>query len=607
MVPMSGVTEQLETLIAQGLIHPAGDAPDPGFRFRHALVQEAAYQSILHQDRARLHQIIAETLLSLFPNRTNELAPTLAQHLDQAGQHAVARDYYLQAGDQAFQQYANSEAAAHYRRALELSPEEGELPAETLRHLYLRRGRALELVGEFQAALANYEALERWSDQAGRQNALLDALVHKAEIHCTANELFDAAEGTALCTRALDLAKKLNRRLAEARVHRSLLNVHRLSERNAAAVEAGERSLSILRELASPSPTPPEVREQLAFTLNDYAHARMSVGGPADSLPYLEEARRLWRSMDNRPMLADNLATTVLPFFSIGEYEKALAFSDEAFRLSQSIQNEWGMSYSRFLVGLIHWENGDLDRAIRVMDETIQLGDRSGFVIAQIIVRWFKAWLLLDLGDAPGALEIARQLEPRATLLSTAAGPPTAALRMEIHANQGDVESAAALDRQVRDPDEGMNAFYRYFTHRARRELAFARQDYDTANRIYEQIRAEMGDLHFRGFLLHEQLRHAETLTALGREEEARRALNSAAETAESVGSRWFAWRLLQALGARAETRGDAKIANELRSRAEVYLSYALDHLSDPDLKASFHQLPEVRWVLGGRSNKPAG
>ncbi|HMA34128.1 MAG TPA: hypothetical protein VKY74_06555, partial [Chloroflexia bacterium] len=92
------VTRQLGLLEAAGLVRSAIDVPDPEYLFRHALVQDAAYSSLLKQDRRRLHQAVGETLEHLHTPRLDDLAGELARHFQAADDTARARRYYTQAG-----------------------------------------------------------------------------------------------------------------------------------------------------------------------------------------------------------------------------------------------------------------------------------------------------------------------------------------------------------------------------------------------------------------------------------------------------------------------------------------------------------------------------
>src|SRR5215813_7132866 len=92
---------QLETLEAKGLIKLATLRPELEYLFRHALVQDAAYGSLLKQERRELHGLVGEALEELFPDRRDELAPVLAMHYEQAGETDRAIDCLVDVGRQA--------------------------------------------------------------------------------------------------------------------------------------------------------------------------------------------------------------------------------------------------------------------------------------------------------------------------------------------------------------------------------------------------------------------------------------------------------------------------------------------------------------------------
>jgi class 3 adenylate cyclase/tetratricopeptide (TPR) repeat protein len=89
--------------------------------FKHALVQDAAYESLLRARRPRLHGRIAEALLGGFPRLVADEPQTLAHHLAEAGRREAAIDYYLRAADIANNRAANREARSYLDRALALN------------------------------------------------------------------------------------------------------------------------------------------------------------------------------------------------------------------------------------------------------------------------------------------------------------------------------------------------------------------------------------------------------------------------------------------------------------------------------------------------------
>ncbi len=93
--------------------------PDLEFMFKHAIAQQATYETILLTKRRELHLKVAQTLENLFANRLEEICGLLASHYSRAEVWEKAQHYLLMAGDQAGRIAADTEALANYRQALE--------------------------------------------------------------------------------------------------------------------------------------------------------------------------------------------------------------------------------------------------------------------------------------------------------------------------------------------------------------------------------------------------------------------------------------------------------------------------------------------------------
>jgi tetratricopeptide (TPR) repeat protein len=146
---------ELGTLEASGLIEIAALQPELEYLFRHALVQEAAYSSLLKQDRKLLHRAAAETILALHPDRQRELAGVIGLHLEEAGEPALAAERFVEAGDHAIERFANKEAAAFFVRA-------GSLADDSQSELRLRAAIGAAKAGwTFHEAGVDIERLER--------------------------------------------------------------------------------------------------------------------------------------------------------------------------------------------------------------------------------------------------------------------------------------------------------------------------------------------------------------------------------------------------------------------------------------------------------------
>jgi class 3 adenylate cyclase/predicted ATPase len=119
-LPADRLIEALEQLVQAELVFRRGAPPEATYTFKHALVQDAAYQSLLRSKRQQLHGRIAE-VLEARSSGDGETAPeVLARHLTDAGLTERAVGYWRQAGERAAGRSANLEAIAHLSRGLEL-------------------------------------------------------------------------------------------------------------------------------------------------------------------------------------------------------------------------------------------------------------------------------------------------------------------------------------------------------------------------------------------------------------------------------------------------------------------------------------------------------
>ena len=117
---MTTLIGQLNTLESSSLIQLAQAQPELEYLFRHALIQDAAYASLVKPDRKLLHRIVGEALERMYPDRREELSGLLAHHFIAAGELDKAIAYSRQAARRAEAAYAFEEAVRHLRAALDL-------------------------------------------------------------------------------------------------------------------------------------------------------------------------------------------------------------------------------------------------------------------------------------------------------------------------------------------------------------------------------------------------------------------------------------------------------------------------------------------------------
>ncbi|ATB34142.1 protein kinase domain-containing protein [Melittangium boletus] len=134
----AALREDLEALVAAGLLQHGEDTEEGvSYQFRHALFQEAAYQSLPRGPRRHHHRRIAQALEELFPKVVGAQPELLAHHYTEAGAPAQAIVYWRRAGLRALQRSANQEAVNHLRHALTLLDAQPDSPQRAQQELQL--------------------------------------------------------------------------------------------------------------------------------------------------------------------------------------------------------------------------------------------------------------------------------------------------------------------------------------------------------------------------------------------------------------------------------------------------------------------------------------
>ena len=119
-MPESALRSALDRLASAELIFARGSPPAASYVFKHALVQDAAYETLLKSKRQQLHGRIAKALEDKFPEVALSQPEIVAHHYTEAGRHETAVAWWGKAGDLAIKRSADTEAVRHFDRAIEL-------------------------------------------------------------------------------------------------------------------------------------------------------------------------------------------------------------------------------------------------------------------------------------------------------------------------------------------------------------------------------------------------------------------------------------------------------------------------------------------------------
>ena len=584
--------EQLIALQRMGLILESARRPEREYSFQQTLIQEAVYNTILLRQRRKYHELAARAIEEIFGERLAELAPVLARHFDEAHVAARAVEYYGRAGAAAMRLYAPAAALVHFDRGVTLIGANPDLSTELAVRVYNERGRALELCSRFEDARQNFLDLEQLALARRDAKAELAALTAQGRLHSGINPLYDPAAAHALAERARALAHEMGDRAAEVEILWNLMNQERFAEgRLEQAVVYGEEALTLARTLGSLGLLP--------FVVNDLGDVYGSIGEFRRSLELLAEARSLWRSQGNEPMLADSLTGSGVWTGVVGDHEAALLYLDEAMAISERIKNIWGKAYSRGIRGWILFDLGQLGRAVDELGLAAQEAQEAGFLFGRVYTRLILALTYSELGMIEAALATATEAVSLATEQMAQLGVPSQALLLflGVRAGQPDPALASRLS-QHQDDDAMSNALQFYFLGLALAAWALHQGDAQEALTQSEAMLARTTAAGAATWAVDAGLLRVEALLALDRRDEAFAQLQEVEAAVEAMRLHRAQWHVLLALADVEESRGEHAQAEQHRSRARAEIQLILANTPRPDQQAAFLAQPEVRRLL---------
>ncbi len=446
---------QLDTLEARGLIRIATIEPELEYLFRHALLQDTAYESLLKQERKQLHQVVGHALESLYPDRLGELAAVLALHYEQAGETAKAIEYLAAAAQFASDRYAIVEAVDLYTRARALMPTDIDPDDRQMlrRRIELDMGRVkagFSFMSE-DAALSILEPLIEPAAQLG--DLALEAEVHigvalarqfRGEQPNSHPQLRSSLE------RIAEIARELNDP-AIAALPQSLVGLFQ--------VFVGE-----LREgIAKLEITAPQLAQRNDFIASSFALVSLAIG-----------------------------------YSRLGEFDRAAEAAKRATELG-----EQGDLIAKLdaLIGesTVRSVRGDLDAAIPLARQCTEMAEATGATACVVASNFLLGDAFMRRGEfAPAQIAFERGAEVANAIEQRVFRPSIAAYIRANAASQGDFgpnarsfEEALAEARGINDRWGEANVIWKRADTEARKQGGDSAQmldDYETAATAFESM-----------------------------------------------------------------------------------------------------------------------
>ncbi len=353
--PGSAIGRELGLLEAAGLISLAGTDPELEYLFRHVLIQDAAYESLLKQERRSLHLQVAEALLALYPDHRDDLVPVLAHHFERAEDRPRAIEFLSRAAQQAGSRFARHEAFDLARRTVALLSDVAEVdPAG-------RRVRA-------EMRLVQVEAGFEFTP-ASDLKVLLEAAIEDAS----------AIPDTELLARA-HLFVALGLSLGGAQYHTSPELADAL-QRTTELAEASGRAELVALALASTA--------ESRYAAGEFGNA---IELMERAVPALVETGQLYQAS----MVAGKLGTA---YGHVGRFDESVAWTDRAYELGEESGDPDARLDANLARAIVEGIRGNstlaIEYATRAASEAERVDNKACAMVAHSVIGEAR----LSLGD----------------------------------------------------------------------------------------------------------------------------------------------------------------------------------------------------------------
>jgi class 3 adenylate cyclase/predicted ATPase len=352
----------LGQLLEAQLLFRQGESPHTTYVFKHALIQEAAYQSILKRTRQRYHQHIAQVLETRFAELVETQPELLAYHYTEASCWPQAIPYWQRAGTAAFERSACLEAHAHFTRGMAVLEKLPDSP-ERLQYeldLQLAIGAVWQMTRGYGAPETEqaFVRARELCQQVGDSPRLLAALYGIGAFYCVRGDL---ATALLLGEQHLDLAQRLQQPVAQAQAHSmvgwSLFNLGEL--------EAGRIHLE----------------RGVALTMPLSRHRQASSGG-----------------LNIQVLCRSSLVSRVL--WALGYPDLALQQGHELRALAEALAHPHSIVTALGSLAMLRNRRREGGAAQELAEALLALATEQGFPLDVAIGMFQSGWALLEQGQA---------------------------------------------------------------------------------------------------------------------------------------------------------------------------------------------------------------
>ncbi len=359
---MAHLDVNLATLQRTELIRERARLPELEYIFKHVLVRDVAYESLLLRDRRTYHSLIGRHLEEIYAGqKLEEVYELLAHHYSLSDDHAKALKYLVKSGDKARLAYANPEAIAFYRQADELAAQLQQTEASVV--IAEGLGDVLFHVGESEEALACYE---RALTCCGDSKQQADLYRRMAIVY---QNLGEYEKALAACEQGLSLVASEGEKAVE--IARLLIVRSRIYEQQGqseVALVDSEASLVILEHTTH--------YREIAQAHNVLGLSYRS-RQPDKAITHLEQSLSIFERIGNAYEAArifNNLA--ILHYQT--DLSRSADYFNRALKTLQRFGDIWGEAAAYMNLGIVQYARGDYGQAIDYYEHSLRMTERLG-------------------------------------------------------------------------------------------------------------------------------------------------------------------------------------------------------------------------------------
>jgi TOMM system kinase/cyclase fusion protein len=394
----------LAQLVEAEVLYQRGRPPQTHYVFKHALIQDAAYQALLKSTRQQYHQRIAQVLEAQFSEVVETQPEVLAYHYTEAGQNENAIDYWQRAGQRALQRSAHVEAIAHLTKGLAVLMMLPETPVRLYKELGLQTafGQALMITRGYAAADVEraYARARELCQQLGDAPQLVQVL----------------------------------RGLGMYYINRGDLQT---------AYQLGEQLLRLAHD-----------QSDLAPLMG--AHSQLGMvwflrGEPALAQTHHTQALAIYTPQEHRTLLVEHYGVNIgmachswlaLELWLLGSPDQALQHSQAARALAQQVSHPFSLAFALLWAAILYQLRREVQAVYEQAAAAIALGTEQGFAQWTAMGMGFRGWARAMQGQSEqGLAEIYQGLATLSAIGDKVQQPYFLCLLAEAYGEDGQPEA----------------------------------------------------------------------------------------------------------------------------------------------------------------------